>query len=369
MSSAIFSLDLTGKTLVRLQRKSMTELGLTEPRDLEAWLASAGDGLFGRNVIWIARQDRPSEEQRSDLIGVDQLGNVLVTELKRGVLAEDAITQALAYAAEYSGKAAADLAALFATHSEKSPATGLVAKAASLEDAQSRLSAHVGEDTEVNESQVLLLVGEDFTAKTLAICDYLTRSSGEASFSIECWRYAVFTTSAGAHHFLLEQVLPPPSVRQEIDEKREASKARKYARDPMRVEFMRGLLAYLGASTEVTAWRSRGQSYECRIKSNAWTSDHDIWFSVYSDRPRLFLPTELGLEGSAATYQIVESVDSDGRRILEFPDLDVRSAKFSPAFGDRLIKVVAVLKPATTDGAAAAEAVPIEAAQATGTNA
>jgi hypothetical protein len=349
--STIFTLDVNERRLTRLQRMSMTELGLKEPRDLEAWLASAGGGIFGRDVIWIARQDRPSEEQRSDLIGVDKLGNVLVTELKRGVLSEEAITQALAYAAEYSDKSAADLAALFAVHSEKSQATGLVTKASSLDDAQRQLSKHVGVDTELNESQVLLLVGEDFTAKTLAICDYLNRSSGESSFSVECWRYFVFTNPAGAHYFLLEQVLPPPSVRQEIEEKREASKARKYARDPVRVEFMRELLAYLGASADVTSWRSRGQSYECRIKSNLWTSDHDLWFSVNSNRPRLLLPIELGLRSSAASDQILESVQEDGRRILEFSDVDLRSAKFSAAFGERLIGVVgALVESSTTNG-------------------
>ena len=320
-----------------------------EPYDLELWLASAGDGLFDRQVLWIARQDRPSDEQRSDLIGVDRLGNILIVELKRGIVAEDAVTQAFAYAAEYSEKSAPELAALFAAHSEKTTATGLVTRASSLEDAQKRLNTHVGEDTEVNESQVILLVGEDFTAKTLGVCDYLNRSSGEASFSIECWRYAVFASEMGRNHFLLEQVLPPPNVHQAIEEKREASKARKYARDPARVEFMRRLLAYLSTNTQVTAWRSRGQSYECRIKNNAWVKDFEVWFSVYKNRPHLYLPAELHLEGGASAHGAMERMGEDGRRELEFPDIDVQSTEFSPSFGDRLIKIVLALKVSSMD--------------------
>ena len=54
----------------------MAALELKETSDLETWLASADARLFGRKVLWIARQDRASDEQRSDLIGVDQTGDL-----------------------------------------------------------------------------------------------------------------------------------------------------------------------------------------------------------------------------------------------------------------------------------------------------
>jgi hypothetical protein len=345
MSSTVFSLDLAKKALAPLQRRSMAELGLTEPYDLEAWLSSSSDGLFDRKILWLARQDRPSEEQRSDLIGIDQLGNVLITELKRGELTEDAVTQALAYAAEYASKSADDLAALFAAHSEKAGATGLVAKATSLDDARSQLSAHVGAGTEVNESQILLLLGEDFTAKALAVCDYLNGASGEARFSFECWRYGLFETPQKSHYFVLEQILPPPSVRQAIDEKREASKSKKYARDPVRMEFMRELVGYLW-SKNISASRSRGQSYECKVRNAAWVEDHELLFSVHTEHPRLILPNELVFDGAPQGYELVEGKNWDGRRTLEFIDVDAQGAKFDTAFGDRLVQVVELLKPA-----------------------
>lgn len=353
MSSSVFSLDIEKKKLARLQPRSMVELGLTEPFDLEAWLASSGEGLFGRRILWIARQDRPSEEQRSDLIGVDERGNVLITELKRGELAEDGVTQALGYAAEYASKSAEDLAALFAAHSEKAGTTGLVAKATSLDDARSQLSAHVGAGTEVNDSQILVLIGEEFTAKALAICDYLNGASGEASFSIECWRYGLFETPQKSHYFVLEQILPPPSVRQAIDEKREASKSKKYARDPVRMEFMSELVGYLWGK-KVTASRSRGASYECRLKNTAWAGDHELWFSVHTDHPRLILPSELSFSGVLQAHALVEGKHSDGRLTLQFADVDAQCAKFDATFGQRLIEVVELLK--TSEGGSGAPA-------------
>jgi len=349
MNSTIFSLDVQQKRLTHLQPKSLADVGLSEPYDLEAWLASTSEGLFARNIMWLARQDRLSGEQRSDLVGVDELGNLVIAELKRGVVAEDAVTQALSYAAEYASKSAADLAEMFAAHSQKEGATGLVSKTGSQDDAGARLSQHVG-DQEVNESQILLLVGEDFTAKALAICDYLNGASEEPSFSVECWRYGLFQTVEGANYFVLEQILPPPSIRQEIEEKREASKTRKYARDPMRMEFMWKLIQYL-SDKKVTASRKPGQSYECRIKNTMWAADYDVRFSFHDRHPRLILPDSLRCEETPATHGLKKGKHWDGRQMLEFTDVDAGSAKFDEVFGKRLVKVVEHLAPASQKGA------------------
>ena len=343
MNSSIFTIDVGQKRLTRLQSKSLAEVGLSEPYDLEAWLASASEGLFGRQILWLARQDRPSGEQRSDLVGVDKLGNLVITELKRGEVAEDAVTQALSYAAEYAGKSATDLAVMFAAHSQKAGTTGLIVKAISPEDAGVRLSNHVG-DREINEGQILLLVGEDFSSKALAVCDYLNGASEESSFSIECWRYGLFQAATGANYFVLEQILPPPSIRQEIEEKREASKDRKHARDPVRMDFMRQLLLYLD-NKQVSAERNPGQSYECRIKNKEWSSDNNVRFSIHNKNPWLIFPDNLVFQGNLATFELQKRPSSDGNQILAFTNMDAGKAKFDEAFAERLIEVVRLLQP------------------------
>jgi len=348
VNSAIFAIDVEQKRLTCLQPKSLADVGLSEPYDLEAWLASVSEGLFGRNILWLARQDCPSNEQRSDLVGVDELGNLVIAELKRGVVVEDAVTQSLFYAAEYASKSAADLAEMFAEHSQKAGTTGLLSKAGSPDDAGARLSKHVS-DREVNESQILLLVGEDFAAKALAICDYLNGASEEPSFSVECWRYGLFQTADGVNYFVLEQILPPPSIREEIEEKREASKGRKYARDPVRMAFMSQLIGYLSGKS-VTASRKPGQSYECRITNTEWATNHDVRFSIHSQRPRLILPDGLNFQGSPASYGLKEGRHWDGHQMLEFADVDAGSAKFDKAFGTRLVEVVRLLDPLNQAG-------------------
>lgn len=126
MAIDLFRLDPKAKTLRRISSFSMESLHLTETSDLEEWLASCQDRLFGREILWIARQDRPSHEQRSDIIGVDKSGDLLIAELKRGLVEEGALTQALGYTAEYKEKSAEDLENLFFNQSAKGGPNGLL---------------------------------------------------------------------------------------------------------------------------------------------------------------------------------------------------------------------------------------------------
>lgn len=263
----------------------MSDLGLTEPGNLEKWLASSGERLFGRKVLWIARQDRAVDEKRSDLIGIDDHGNLVVAELKRATVGASAVTQALSYAAEYVQKTASDLAEMFYIHSEGSRKNGLVQVAESEEDAAQQLSDHVGAETELNESQILILVGEEFAPDVLAVCDYLNQSSGEATFSVECWRARVYQEGEDALYLALEQLLPQPSVRAAIEERREEAKRKKRTRDPARRRFVAALLEFL-RSEGFDANRSQGQSYGFAISD----PDVSVDFGRHTPHPRLRLP-------------------------------------------------------------------------------
>ena len=79
-----------------------------------------------------SRQDRPAGDERSDLVGVDQEGKLLVTELKRGELSEDAVIQVLGYAAEYGDYTPDELAELYHSNSLKQGNTRLMSKATSI---------------------------------------------------------------------------------------------------------------------------------------------------------------------------------------------------------------------------------------------
>lgn len=316
----------------------MSDLGLTEPANLEKWLASTGERLFDRKVLWIARQDRAADDKRSDLIGIDDHGNLVVAELKRGTVGASAVTQALSYAAEYVQKTADDLAEMFSDHSGAHRKSELVRVAESEDDAAQQLSDHVGDETELNESQILILVGEEFAPDVLAICDYLNQSSGDATFSVECWRARIYQEAEDALYLALEQLLPQPSVRAAIEQRREEAKSKKRARDPARRRFVSDLLGFL-RSNGFDAHRAQGQSYGFAISEPAIRVD----FGRHTPHPRMRLPPECEYDDSTfpPELNVERTPGADGkgdllilRGITRGPDA------FSPTVGQRIVSVL-----------------------------
>jgi len=346
MSTQVYLLDGKAKALSLLDRKSMSGLGFREPSDLETWLASCKDQLFSRKILWLARQDWPADDQRSDIIGLSDKGDLIITELKRGEAGEWAVTQVLAYAAEYSRKTPAELTELYFEHSQKTGATSLISKAISSDDAQSRISAHVGA-YEVNQSQILLIVAEGFDDKTLAICDYMTRAIGEATFSVELWQYGLFVLgeadAAQKHVFVLEQILPPPSVRAQIEADREDAKAQRYARDPERVGFIDELVRHLN---EKGIDARRSYSYYAAIRFEG----RELWFNAQRWRlhPRMEVPDSLEVDHASTPSGLIRGKDTGtGNWWLEFSDLDGNKLKFASEIGDRVVTVIKALRPMT----------------------
>ena len=165
--------------------------------------------------------------------------------------------------------------------------------------------------TRLIRAQILLIVAERFDDKTLAICDYLTRMIGEATFSIELWQYGLFPVTApnGArsHVFLLEQILPPPSIRAQIEAEREAAKGKKWARDPKRIEFMHELQNYLSAK-QLPLQRAPGQSYSGNISVDG----QEIMFQVSRGNPHpwLEIPDTLA-ERQTTTSLLLRTLHAD----------------------------------------------------------
>lgn len=232
-------------------------------------------------------------------------------------------------------------------------------KASSELEAQSRIHDHVGE-SEVNTSQILIILAEGFDDRTLAICEYMRRSTLSAKFSMELWQYAVHPQQIGdktEYIFLLEQILPPPSIRARVEAEREAAKAQKWARDPKRMEFMRELQTYLW-TTPSTLSKSPGASYWGNIK----VAGFDVGFGVPrdEDHPSLYIPNDLAFDGEVSKFALNQGTEDNGSWWLEFADVDANDLKFEARFGDRLVEVLGHLKPVGVASEAAAVVAAVE---------
>jgi hypothetical protein len=332
-------IDKPTKRLRVLGRASMEELNLKETTDLESWLASSGGELFGREILWIARQDSPATEQRSDLVGIEKdSGDVLVVELKRGDADADAVKQVLGYAAEYAEMDYEALLGRYREHAQK--ASGLLLSPQP--DAESRLKDFLGE-VEVNESQILMLVAEGFSETAMAICDYLNRRSGDASYSFELWRYSLCIDGEGSQEqrfFVLEQILPPFNAREEIERRREASRSPKRVRDSVRMDYRSRALEYVEQHGYNVKRHSK--QYSFWVSRREWTGEVKLSFERWQQSPALTVPKSLRLPDRLPVGVTARDLP-DGGHELTLGSLSIEKGSFTENFGQSLDDVLKAL--------------------------
>ena len=346
MTVLIYGLDAKEGRLVLQKKRTMTECGFTEPHDLEVWLASAQESLFGRRILWIARQDRPATEYRSDLVGIDENGDLLVVELKRGRVDPDAVTQVLSYAAEYVHESLDDLVALFASQLRSQERSQLVAKPVEGHDAAETLQRHLNEDADVNVGQVLILLGEDYSPGVLAIADYLNSAADESRFTVECWAYSIFEIRDGEYQFVMEQVVPASSVRDQIEEKRSLYKSSRKPRAPAKIAYVDHFMRFL-ESRSLSTERGRGASYQCQLWKEEWGVGREhMYFSVHTGRPSLvaYAPLLFDEQAIAERDQDVRIGPAVGRWgdacSAELLDVSASDEEFNESVGDRLFAIL-----------------------------
>lgn len=258
----LFKIDQANKKISAVKPTDLVSQGLLETKDLEEWLVSSGN-ILGRRLLWIARQDRPSDVDRSDLLAIDNNAELLVVELKRDHVDMSVFTQAFNYASHYAMLSHDELVERFLVNSTHSTKTPLHACAANDLEAKQMIADLAG-SSEVNESQVLILVGASFDPRVLGMCDYLNRSIGsDGTISAECWKISLFQ-DVDSLYLQIVQLLPTPDLQVQIEEMREERRVRRYKRDENRISFMKAFKDRARTQgLEVSA--KQGQSYECSI--------------------------------------------------------------------------------------------------------
>lgn len=330
----VFDLDKDAKVTQRLKELQLSDIGANEPQDLEAWIAGMGSEAFDREVLWLSRQDTPNLEGRSDLMGIDERGAVVVAELKNGTVTEEAVTQAMVYAAAYRELDLDDLAELYAFQSSKSGSMTLVKTASSLVDARSQIEQLVAadEDQEINEQQIIFLIGADFSARCLSVCEYLADVS-DGTLALECWQFQVFGEVA-APKLVVSRVFPSETTKQLVETKLDAARATKKARDPMRKGLTRLLREGLRGSdlddqkVEVPAKRGAVYNFEVWLKP-LWGDEERGCLSFGAERgeaPYLHVDADLPkVDPPEGVKRLQEEGDEDW--YFEWPEAVLKTAE------------------------------------------
>jgi hypothetical protein len=99
---AIFKLSMKGKDISDANLVEAPKVKLEFEKYLEGWLERSPWAIAQEPFLWIGRQTSASVEEGTvfpDLLGIDQEGNLVLVELKKGKAPREVIAQLLEYAA------------------------------------------------------------------------------------------------------------------------------------------------------------------------------------------------------------------------------------------------------------------------------
>jgi len=196
-------IDRDAKKFAKLPEPDMPKAGLTERYDLQNMIKNSPDAFFqemGESLLLVGDEVRPTDfvADRIDLLAVDQQGSLVIVELKRGSNKLQ-LLQALSYASMISKWEHSDIIAERQQFSQQS-------------------EEHVEEEIEqfllsqdlanLNDSQRIVLVAEDFDYEVLVTAEWLTEIY---DVDIRCFRLAL-SAEDKAEFLTCMCIYPPPEI-------------------------------------------------------------------------------------------------------------------------------------------------------------
>ena len=185
--------------------------------DLEQWLESNPDGILEAGELLIIGRQVPTDLGKSiDLLGVDQRGNVVVVELKRGRTPREVIAQALEYAAFVARLDAAALEDIHREYSQDHLGMDLAYSHGEYFGLEAKTVAF-------NKDQRIVIVGQQMTQEIRQVARFL----GDKGIQVTCVEFTFFQDPGvgrllsqeivvGAEHARPQQAARPRVTRAEF---------------------------------------------------------------------------------------------------------------------------------------------------------
>lgn len=194
---AIFRLEkLEGDDMSKAALVIAKEANLELERYLEDWLENSPMALVqNEQILWIGRQTSAKDEDGTiypDLLGVDEEGNLVIAELKKGRTPRDIIAQLLDYAAWVDGLSESQIRERVEAYFDTRD--GLQGK--TFDDAFRNLfdMPETDELPPLNRSLRLFIVAEEIPSRVARVCQFLRTSYG---IDVNCIDVSTFETESG----------------------------------------------------------------------------------------------------------------------------------------------------------------------------
>lgn len=188
---------ISDEDLSRLEEQELP----TEKRLEEYLIRAEGAQIGGVDVLYVAQQGSPGEGGIFDIVGVDEQGDIVVIELKRGRSPRDIVAQALEYAASIRNEEYERLNHRYREFVEDEEASLQTKHTEYFSRADDPLSQR-----EYNTDQRLILVGTGFSDLSLDMADFLR----EHGIDVICVTYGSFMTNDGDLELLTTEAVRRP---------------------------------------------------------------------------------------------------------------------------------------------------------------
>lgn len=210
----MFKIDPTANRIKPLKAKRFSDLGFSERRHLQEWLANYPQALTqnGGDELLIIQKEFDGfndTRERLDLLAIDQSGNLVIIENKLDDSGRDVVWQVLKYASYCSTLKNQEVVEIFQRYlNQKAQAEGNEP-----EDAKKLLleflQADDLESAQINthKSQRLILVAANYRKEVTSTVLWLSQ------FGIDCQCFKVTPWQTDSELFLnVEQIIPTPEA-------------------------------------------------------------------------------------------------------------------------------------------------------------
>lgn len=243
--------QIESEDLFRLEERE-----LSSEKSLENYLIrSDGTEIGGVEVLYVDQQGSPGEGGIFDIIGIDEQGDVVIIELKRGQSPRDIVAQALEYAASIRNEDYEQLASRYREFIEDDEASLREKHTEFFDRDDNPLS-----EREYNTDQRLLLVGGEFSDLSLDMADFLR----EHGIDVICVTYSSFTKEEEDLRLLTTE-----SVRRALSEEPASVSGQTSSSRESTVDIIDGDIV-------IETFKERNQSDAMETVANYLIKNHDL---------------------------------------------------------------------------------------------
>lgn len=205
----MYRVNIEDKSLLKLEPKRFSELGLQERFDIQEWIAKSPD-ILGEELLIIGKEVTLPSGKRLDLLAIDKQAALVIIELKRDDSGEAVEWQAIKYASYCANFTPDDI--------YREAAKYLAVEAAA---AKKRVEEFIDTELEaLNNSQRIILASRQFNSEVISAVFWLR----EYGLNLQCTRLAPYVDDDRLF-INPETIVPLPEAKDYIERKEKKQRA------------------------------------------------------------------------------------------------------------------------------------------------